>query len=95
MEKPSFFERASEDIKIEDLFSQLKDFIILSAIKKGPFGVETLNQEIFSLFYNKAKLNDYLFVPIIITKNNYNLDLFNGEFGILKIQKTLDGPIRK
>ncbi|NGX48468.1 MAG: RecBCD enzyme subunit RecD [Candidatus Anoxychlamydiales bacterium] len=95
MEKPSFFKRASEDIKIEDLFSQLKDFIILSAIKKGPFGVETLNQEIFSLFYNKAKLNDYLFVPIIITKNNYNLDLFNGEFGILKIQKTLDGPIRK
>ncbi|NGX44520.1 MAG: hypothetical protein K1060chlam3_00688, partial [Candidatus Anoxychlamydiales bacterium] len=95
MAKTSFFERDSKGIKIENVFNQLKDFIILSSIKKGPFGVEMLNQEIFSLFYNKADLNNYLFVPIIITKNNYNLDLFNGEFGILKIQKTLNGPIKK
>ncbi|NGX30146.1 MAG: RecBCD enzyme subunit RecD [Candidatus Anoxychlamydiales bacterium] len=95
MAQNNFLESTSKDMQIEDFFSKLKDFIILSSIKKGPFGVDTLNQEIFSLLYNKADLNDYLFVPIIITKNNYNLNLFNGEFGILKIQKTLDGPSKK
>ncbi len=72
-----------------------KRFIILSSIKKGPFGVDTLNQEIFSLLYNNAKLDDHIYVPIIITKNNYDLGLFNGELGVLKIQKTLDGPVKK
>lgn len=91
----SFFEPTSKNIEIEKIFDELKNFIILSAIKKGPFGVDTLNQEIFYLFYNKAHLNDYLFVPIIITKNNYHLNLFNGQIGILKVQKTIDGPFKK
>ena len=95
MANTSFFEPTSIERKIENIFDVLKEFIILSAIKKGPFGVATLNQEIFSLFYNKAKLYDYLCIPIIITKNNYNLNLFNGQIGILKVQKTIDGPLKK
>lgn len=91
----SFIKPTSNEMKIDEIFENLQDFKILSAIKKGPFGVETLNFEIFSHLYSKTQINDYLFVPIMISKNNYNLDLFNGQIGILQIQKTIDGPSKK
>ncbi|MDR2582141.1 MAG: AAA family ATPase [Fibromonadaceae bacterium] len=54
----------------------LKSFQILCAIKKGRNGVENINRELSS----KAKHSK--FTPIIITENNYQQNLFNGDTGV-------------
>jgi len=54
----------------------LKSFQILCAIKKGRNGVENINRELLS----KAKHSK--FTPIIITENNYQQNLFNGDVGV-------------
>lgn len=107
LEKPKFskktildmaktnFSTTSKDDSIEDIFAKINNFKILSSIKKGYFGVDQINNEIFSMLFSKLEINDHLYVPIIITKNNYKLDLFNGQIGILKIQKTTSGALKK
>ncbi|NGX36583.1 MAG: hypothetical protein K1000chlam1_01432, partial [Candidatus Anoxychlamydiales bacterium] len=94
MAKDNFFEPQNKKLQISNVLNRINDFRILSSIKKGPFGVDTLNKEIFSIFYRKAKTDDFLYVPIIITKNNYKLDLYNGQVGILSYQKTDSGLTR-
>lgn len=59
----------------------LEHFCILSPIREGPFGVNSLNQEIFELFYRK--MDQLLAVPILITRTDYDAGLYNGEVGIL------------
>jgi len=59
----------------------LKSFQILCAIKKGRNGVENINRELSS----KAKHSK--FTPIIITENNYQQNLFNGDTGIKDKEK--------
>ncbi len=59
----------------------LEQFCILSPIREGPFGVNSLNQEIFELFYRK--MDQLLGVPILITRTDYEAGLYNGEVGIL------------
>lgn len=62
-------------------YSQGNQFCILSPIREGPFGVNSLNQEIFQLFYRK--MDQLLAVPILITRTDYEAGLYNGEVGIL------------
>jgi len=62
-------------------YSQENQFCILSPIREGPFGVNSLNQEIFQLFYRK--MDQLLAVPILITRTDYEAGLYNGEVGIL------------
>jgi exodeoxyribonuclease V alpha subunit len=64
-------------------YSKGNSFCILSPIREGPFGVNSLNQEIFQLFYRKLKPHDLLAVPILITRTDYEAGLYNGEVGIL------------
>jgi len=59
----------------------LKSFQILCAIKKGRNGVENINRELSS----KAKHSQ--FTPIIITENNYQQNLFNGDTGVKDKEK--------
>jgi exodeoxyribonuclease V alpha subunit len=58
-------------------------FCILSPLREGPFGVNALNEQIFGRFYNRMKPHDLLAVPILITKTDYEAQLYNGETGIL------------
>lgn len=64
-------------------YSKGNPFCILSPIREGPFGVNQLNQEIFQLFYLQLKPHDLLAVPILITRTDYEAELYNGEVGIL------------
>jgi exodeoxyribonuclease V alpha subunit len=64
-------------------YSQENQFCILSPVREGPFGVNSLNQEIFQLFYRQMKPQDLLAVPILITRTDYEAELYNGEVGIL------------
>lgn len=64
----------------DELFSSVGKFRILSPLKKGRFGVEGINELILHYFYTKKK---QIVIPIIITKNDYKLELFNGDTGFL------------
>lgn len=50
-------------------------FRILSPLRKGPYGIEAIN----ALFRKKRMP----FIPIILTKNDSEMGLFNGETGVL------------
>lgn len=50
---------------------------ILTASKKGKYSTTSINTEIKKMHKN------YIGYPIIITKNNYDLKLFNGDTGII------------
>lgn len=56
-----------------DDFSKFK---VLTPFSKGPFGTEQLNQKILQAL---GKVES---IPVMITKNDYTLELFNGELGL-------------
>ncbi|MFA6502255.1 MAG: AAA family ATPase, partial [Parachlamydiales bacterium] len=80
------FHPTSEKLNIEKILDKVNEFKILSSIKNGPWGLETINNEILTFFLKKAKAAEYLYIPVIVTKNNYKLSLFNGQIGILQAQ---------
>jgi exodeoxyribonuclease V alpha subunit len=70
----------------EDFFSLLEafnKFRILSPLRKGDLGVEALNQFFVKKFQKMSKGRGLLVSPIMIIRNDYRLNLFNGETGVL------------
>lgn len=67
----------------QELLKKMDTFRILSTLRKGPFGVDTLNQKIVECILAEKKPDQYCPIPILITKNDKRTGLFNGEMGIL------------
>lgn len=68
--------------------AQLKTFRVLSALRRGPFGVEGLNRKIEGILQEAQLIpphvtSSYAGKPILITQNDYQLQLYNGDVGIL------------
>ncbi|MEM1282990.1 MAG: exodeoxyribonuclease V subunit alpha [Chlamydiota bacterium] len=61
-----------------DLLKSYQKYRILSPLRHGLFGVNALNALIYQELSQKTN-----YAPIMITKNDYTLNLFNGETGIL------------
>jgi len=65
----------------------LNTFRILCAVRKGPFGVEKLNQTITELMASKGLIQPnrrwYHGRPIMITKNDHGIGLYNGDIGLI------------
>ncbi len=58
-------------------------FQVLCAVRQGPWGVAGLNQRIEQwLFSNQKPALWYEGRPVMITRNDYNLGLMNGDIGI-------------
>ena len=69
---------------IKEIFEQLAKFRILCAINNGPFGVKEINKTIEqALFPDEATGSFYNGQSIMITKNDYNLKLSNGDVGVI------------
>ncbi|MFO2466572.1 exodeoxyribonuclease V subunit alpha [Pseudomonas sp. 15FMM2] len=72
-------------------------FQLLCAVRKGPWGVEGLNQRITAALL-KTRLIDsdqqwYEGRPVLMTRNDYGLGLMNGDIGIaLKLPESNGGP---
>lgn len=86
---------AFESFKMHDLanlephalLNHFNGFRILSPLRKGPFGVEEINRLLgkeYKTFVTKGASKDAPFIaPIMLLKNDYNQELFNGEVGVL------------
>ncbi len=70
-----------------DAFNAFEKFRILCALRKGPFGAHAVNRMVEGILKKRKLINPestwYHGRPILITKNDYNLELFNGDVGII------------
>jgi len=69
--------------RILELFGR---FQLLTALRKGPWGVEGLNRTAADLLHRKGLIQSvdgwYQGRPVMITRNDYSLGLMNGDIGI-------------
>jgi len=70
-----------------EAFNLLEQFRLLCALRQGPYGVVALNHLVEKLLREEKLINPdspwYQGRPVMITKNDYNLGLFNGDIGII------------
>lgn len=73
--------------EIDKSYNLFEQFRILSVLRGGPFGVELINQLVENILVDekiiKSRQRFYHKKPILITENNYNINLFNGDTGII------------
>lgn len=71
----------------EEYFSILDSFKVLSSSRKGPGGIEEINKLAERIFKRKGLIPDhdpwYIGRPVMVLKNSYDLELFNGESGVV------------
>jgi exodeoxyribonuclease V alpha subunit len=73
-----------EPAKVLELFEKN---IILCALRRGPYGIESINRKIEEEYRQKKLIQTnyrwYHGRPIMITRNDYRHQLFNGDIGII------------
>ncbi|WP_323749997.1 exodeoxyribonuclease V subunit alpha [Marinobacter sp.] len=78
--------RAAWDALASDVLAAFNDFQILTALRRGPWGVEGLNQRVEEHLRAQHLIKEqhpwYHGRPVLITGNDYNLGLMNGDIGI-------------
>lgn len=69
----------------ENSFELFSDFMILSPLREGPFGVSKINDLVESKILKKFNIDSnfwYHGKPVIINRNDYKNSLFNGDTGL-------------
>jgi exodeoxyribonuclease V alpha subunit len=70
-----------------EAFNLLSRFRVLCTLREGPFGVYTLNLLAEQILRKEGLIEQegrwYFGRPVMITRNDYNLKLFNGDVGII------------
>ncbi|MFC0180350.1 exodeoxyribonuclease V subunit alpha [Thorsellia kenyensis] len=87
-----FIAEYSNSGPINDVISAFNKFRVLCAIHHGPYGTVALNQAIRVALYeaeliDSLKETHYFARPILITRNDKMLGLFNGDIGITLKEK--------
>ena len=81
-----YFEAVLADASPQEIFAQFAAFRVLSAHRRGPFGVAALNRQIEDVLdeqsFISARNTWYAGRPVMITRNDYDLRLFNGDVGV-------------
>lgn len=70
----------------EKVLSAFDQFRLLCALRRGPWGVEGLNQRVATQLRRRGLLDSdhgwYEGRPVLVTRNDYSLNLMNGDIGI-------------
>lgn len=81
-----YFDRLSSCSSVDEAFAILKDFRILAAHRRGPWGIRYLNRYIERILQEKGSIPKYrqwyTGKPVIVNVNDYSLGLYNGDTGI-------------
>ncbi len=67
----------------ENSLKQLSVFRVLGALRQGPFGTDALNQQIIKEMERCIQPGEWWVIPITITINCPDQDLYNGSSGVL------------
>jgi len=82
----------------EEVFQHWERFRILCALREGPFGVSAVNLMVEHLFREQKLIRGegrwYRGRPVLITQNDYNLHLYNGDIGIALPYPGAEGALR-
>lgn len=79
------FRHVAEQFSMHEAWNALRNFVCLSAFRVGAFGTEKLNQHVAKqLNFSVPSQSGFLKgQAIMIEKNDYALQLFNGDLGIV------------
>lgn len=82
-----YLQRITEGAGVAEVFAAFDSFRVLCALRSGPAGVTLLNQNIRLQLERDGRIAPgvawYPGRPILITRNDHNLKLYNGDVGIL------------
>ena len=80
-------EKGLEDLWLRSVIQDFNAFQILSPLRGGPWGVRGLNEKAAEILFGHglitARAGWYAGRPIMMTRNDYNLGLMNGDTGIV------------
>ena len=72
---------------LETMFNDFRSFMVLSPMQRGLYGSQSLNRMLESLLREEGCIGEdrnwYLGRPLMILRNDYDLQLFNGDIGIV------------
>ena len=81
-----------------EALAEFDSFRILCALRKGPYGVASLNSLVEEMLAERGLIERggrwYHGRPVMVTVNDYNLRLFNGDTGIALIDPESGGDLR-
>src|SRR5205814_34677 len=70
-----------------DALNQLSEFGVLCALRRGPFGAESVNGLFRRMMRESGMIEGdgpyHRGEPVIIVRNDYDVGLFNGDLGIV------------
>ena len=76
-----------EDHWFHEILHDFNCFRLLSALRKGNWGVERLNRKVADILFREDLIQAtdgwYVGRPVMVTRNDYSLGLMNGDTGIL------------
>jgi exodeoxyribonuclease V alpha subunit len=75
-------------VEPEFLLSLMGDFSILSCLRKGPMGVDAVNAYFLTQVMARAQGASWVALPLMMTVSQRDLDLYNGQQGILMCRPT-------
>ena len=82
----SLYERYLQTPEPQEALARFAEFRVLCAVRNGPFGVTALNSLIEEALADTGLLREtgysYAGQPVMVTRNDYNNRLFNGDIGI-------------
>jgi len=88
--RPQVLNNFTAYLKCEEPEAALRcfdQFRILCAVRNGPLGVENINRLVEEILADAGLIeaggNYHAGRPLLITRNDYNLRLFNGDIGVL------------
>lgn len=88
------YRRTNDPVQALKCFGQ---FRILCAVRHGPYGVENINRLAEEILADAGLIKSsgrfYAGRPILVSRNNYNLRLFNGDIGVL-LEDSQRGELR-
>ncbi len=81
---------------VKDAYNSFNKFRILCSNREGPYGVNNINHLVTEILADKVEGNNpncsinYKGRPVIITENDYTMNLFNGDTGIIWHDEQVD-----
>lgn len=82
---PAFAGLAAGTLSKEEQLAALGDLGVLCALRQGPVGMERINELIVRMVGGPGQVSHPLYpgLPIMVASNNYELELYNGDTGVV------------